>query len=67
MVAFGRIQEFNADAESLSAYVERVELFFQANGIKEEKKVPVFLSSIGSATYGTLRNLLAPSNPKEVF
>ena len=65
MAAFRRIQEFNAAAESFSAYVERVELFFQANGIREEKQVPVFLSSIGSATYGTLCDLLAPSNPKD--
>ena len=65
MAAFGRIQEFNADVESFSAYVERVELFFQANGIKEEKQVLVFLSSIGSARYGTLRDLLAPSNLKD--
>ena len=32
--------------------------FFQANGIKEDRKVQVFLSSVGSATYGILWNLL---------
>ena len=29
------------------------------------KKVPIFLTSVGSETYGTLRNLLAPTNPKD--
>ena len=29
------------------------------------QKAPVFLSSVDSATYGVLRDLLAPGNPKE--
>ena len=41
MASFSRIQEFNAEAESLSAYVEWVEFFFQESGIKEDKKAPV--------------------------
>ena len=65
MASFGRIQEFHPDEESVSAYVERVELFFAANGIEDNKKVPIFLTSVGSETYGTLRNLLAPANPKD--
>ena len=43
MASFGRIQEFHPDEESVSAYVERVELFFAANGIEDNKKVPIFL------------------------
>ena len=64
MAAFGRIQELNVAEESWSAYVNWVELFFQANGIKEDNMVPVFLSSVGSTTSGTLCNVLAPTNPK---
>ena len=45
--------------------MEQVELFFQANGITEDKMVPVFLSSVGSATYEILWNLLAPTNLKD--
>ena len=45
--------------------MERVELFFTANNIPAEKKVPVFLSIVGGTTYGLLRNLLAPANPKD--
>ena len=45
--------------------MERANLFFQANGISEEKQLPVFLSSIGGKTYGLLRNLLAPTLPKD--
>ena len=50
MASFSGIQDFNTEAESLSAYVEWVELFFLANGITEDKKVQVFLSFVGSAT-----------------
>ena len=42
----GQIQEFCPDSESFAAYVEQVELFFTANDIPAEKKVPVFLSVV---------------------
>ena len=47
MASFGRVQEFYLNKESMSAYVERVELF-SANGIEDNKKVPTFLISVGS-------------------
>jgi len=65
MTTFGKIQEFSPETERFSAYLERVELFFAANDVPAEKKVPVFLSVVGGATYGVLRNLLAPANPKD--
>ena len=43
----------------IESYLERIELFFTANGIAEEKKVAVFLSVIGSKTYTILRSLVA--------
>ena len=35
MASFDRIQEFHSNKESVSAYVERVELFFMSNGIED--------------------------------
>ena len=32
-----------------------------ANGVEDDKKVPVFLSIVGSKTYSVLRNLVAPT------
>ena len=52
------------DQEKFTAYLERIELLFEANDIVEEKKVPVFLTVVGVPTYGLLRNLLAPANPR---
>ena len=61
----GQLVEFDPVNGSVSAYIEQVELFFEANEIRDAKKVPVFLSAIGGKTYTLLRNLLAPSLPKE--
>ena len=61
----GSIAEFNSENEKITAYLERVQLFFEANGISDEKRVAVLLTVIGSTTYALLSNLVAPSKPKE--
>ena len=61
----GSIAEFNSENEKITAYLERVLLFFEANGISEEKRVAVLLTVIGSTTYAQLSNLVVPSKPKE--
>ena len=65
MTSFGKIDVFNPEVEEFSAYLERIELYFDANGIREEKQVPVFLSLLGAKTYSLLRTLVAPSSPRE--
>ena len=62
---YGQMLEFEPSAESFSVYVERVNLFFTANEVPEEERVPVFLTIIGKSTYALLRNLLQPSLPKD--
>ena len=49
--------------EELATYLERVEIFFAANGIEGDKQVPVFLNAIGGEAYGVLRSLVAPASP----
>ena len=61
----GSIQEFDPDTEAITAYLERVQLFMMANAVKDDKKVAVLLSVIGSKAYGLLRNLLEPERPSE--
>jgi len=39
MVTVGHIELFNLDNKQIAAYLERVELFFIANGVKEDKQV----------------------------
>ena len=38
--------EFDLTSDSVSAYVERANLFFEANEVAEVKRVAVFLSTI---------------------
>ena len=61
----GRLQELDVESETVTAYLERVELYFDANDVADDKKVPVLLSNIGAKTYGLLRSLAAPKAPKE--
>ena len=61
---FGRIQEYEPVNELFSTYLERVQLFCLANGVEDDKKVPVFLSVVGSKTYSLLRNLVSPALPQ---
>ena len=65
MTTYGSISEFWHDSEDLATYLERMELYFSANDIPDPKQVPIFLNVVGSATYGLLRSLLAPVNPKD--
>lgn len=63
MATFGCINEFNPGVEAFSEYVERMEQFFVANAIADDRKRAVFLTVVGPATFGLLRNLLSPATP----
>ena len=63
MAKFGKLYEFNSNRETVDAYLEQ--LFFEANEIPREKQVAVFLSSVGATAYALLRDLLAPTKPKD--
>jgi len=60
----GKLEEFDAKNDTITVYIERAELFVDANSIPAEKRVLTLLSSRGKETYDTLRNLLAPNNPR---
>ena len=38
---YGQLHEFQPETESIGAYLERIDIFFQANDIQEQKRVPV--------------------------
>ena len=60
---FGTIDAFNSESDSIKAYVERVQLYFSANDVPENKHVSILLSSIGAPNYTLLSDLLAPQLP----
>ena len=43
---YGTINEFEAHNEDWETYVERVEMFFDANGIENDKHVAILLSCV---------------------
>ena len=55
---YGHPKEFIPDEDSIGANLERASLYFVANGNKEDKRVPILLSSIGAQTYSLLRDLV---------
>jgi hypothetical protein len=59
----GTLQEFQPATDTITRYLQRVELHFVANGVADEKHVPILLSSIGPTTYALLCDLMAPQSP----
>ncbi len=67
MATHGKIGEFDPKQEPWEMYVERLELYFVANGVTEaEKKRAVLLTVSGPSTYKLIRNLAAPQKPVEM-
>lgn len=61
----GQLETFDPEQENITSYLERVALYFDANEVKDEKKVAVLLTVIGTKNYGIIRSLVAPQTPKE--
>ena len=64
MAVLGTIDQFDIKSGEFEEYLERVEQYFVANDIDDDKKkVAVFITAIGRDTYVVLRSLLAPDKP----
>ena len=51
----GQLSSFNPEEEIISAYLERANIFFDANKIEEDKqRVTLFLNAIGAKTYSLI-------------
>ena len=61
----GNISEFVPEAENISTYLERRQLYITANSIPDEKKVSVLLTVVGPRIYGLLRSLVSPALPQD--
>ena len=60
MAVYGKIEEFNAEREAWDDYINKLDNYFSANDINDEKKqAAIFLTVIGSETYSLLKHLLA--------
>lgn len=61
----GYFAEFNPDIDDWVVYCERLQEYFTANSLEEEKKVATLLSLIGTKTYILLRDLCNPIAPNK--
>ena len=61
----GRMHDFNPENESISAYLERFELFVTVNGIAAEKRAPTLLLVLGMNQYSLIRGMVSPQKPEE--
>ena len=62
---FGSLEEFDPTTDDISTYLERLQLYFAANKVEDDCKVPVLLTVIGAKAYSTLHSLLAPDSPAD--
>lgn len=59
----GKIEPFSDAHESWTCYKERLEQYFIANGVADDKKVPCLLALVGPKSYQVLRDLASPDLP----
>ena len=60
----GAVGSFDPSTTQWVSYIEQMEEFFLANGIKEDrKKVAILLSTVGSQTYELIKDLCSPDKP----
>ena len=65
-VLHGVMTAYNKQNEDWMSYTERLEQYFQANGVIDaDKQRAIFLSVCGPSMYQTIRNLVAPKKPTE--
>lgn len=67
MAMQGKVGEFIKTKEMWEAYIEQLELYFEANNIDQvEKKQAGFLTLCGPPTYKLVHNLVPQKKPAEV-
>ena len=59
----GKLEPFDPSTDTVTAYVDRAELFFTVNSIGADMQAPVFLNAVGKEHYQLLSNLFAPTPP----
>ena len=58
-----KVDFYDSNVETFQNYAERLEQYFIANDVAEEKRAATLLSCIGAKTYQLLRSLTSPDLP----
>ncbi|GBN40060.1 hypothetical protein AVEN_1142-1 [Araneus ventricosus] len=59
------MEPFNAEVETFTSYLDRLEMFFTTNNVPDDKKVPTMITLLSAKTYALLRNLVEPVKPED--
>ncbi|KAL0869007.1 hypothetical protein ABMA27_007328 [Loxostege sticticalis] len=62
-MSIGKIGDFDITTGNWSAYAERIEMYFLANKIAEEMKLPTLIAVMGEPAYELLATLASPAKP----
>lgn len=65
-MAVGKIKEFDTESGNWTLYCGRVEMYFRANAINEELKLPTLISLVGDSVYELMVNLCNPKKPTDL-
>ncbi|XP_061709481.1 uncharacterized protein LOC133519492 [Cydia pomonella] len=65
-MSVGKIKAFEVSAGNWNTYVERVNMYFKANNIKEELQLPTLIAVMGEEAYELLSNLTSPKKPGDM-
>ncbi|XP_059048931.1 uncharacterized protein LOC131844146 [Achroia grisella] len=65
-MSIGKIVDFDIQTGNWTAYVERLEMYFLANNIKDNVKLPTLISVMGDSAYELLSTLANPKKPSEL-
>lgn len=60
-----KLEEFDPKNDLVSSYIERAQLYFDANNVLEDKKVATFSSVVGKTKYQIIKNLVMPAMPRD--
>ncbi|XP_013136418.1 PREDICTED: uncharacterized protein K02A2.6-like, partial [Papilio polytes] len=65
-MSVGLIGAFDVRSGAWASYVDRLEMYFLANGIKAEIQLPTLIAVMGEEAYELLVNLSSPRKPSEL-
>ena len=65
MATHGKIKCFDPSEGNWTSYIKRLDHYFEANDVQEDKKKSTFLAVCQTATFELAKNLIQPSKLKE--
>ncbi|XP_043467299.1 uncharacterized protein LOC122501696 [Leptopilina heterotoma] len=63
-LSIGKIEPFNEKMETWTNYIERFELYCEANDVPAQKKSVMLLTAMGSKLYNKFRDICLPEKPR---